>query len=118
MLAQYGFIFILTIFAFVLPTVAVLMGWFLGPRRPDPIKMETYESGVQTIGDTWVQFRVQYYLIGLIFLIFDVEVIFLFPIAIAYKHLSMFAVLSTVTFVVILLLGLMLEWRKGALEWS
>jgi len=80
--------------------------------------MDTYESGVQTIGDTWVQFRAQYYLLGLIFLIFDVEVIFLFPIAIAFKHLSLFGTVATVTFVVILLLGLLLEWRKGALEWS
>ncbi|MCB0161557.1 MAG: NADH-quinone oxidoreductase subunit A, partial [Caldilineaceae bacterium] len=74
--------------------------------------------GVETIGDTWVQFRAQYYLIGLIFLIFDVEVIFLFPIALAFDQLSLFAVLTTMTFVVILLLGLALEWRKGALEWK
>ncbi|MCX6045352.1 MAG: NADH-quinone oxidoreductase subunit A [Chloroflexi bacterium] len=118
MLTQYGFILILSIFAFALPTAAVMMGWFLGPRRPDAVKTATYESGVETIGDTWVQFRAQYYLIGLIFLIFDVEVIFLFPIALAYKHLSLFSVVSTITFVVILLLGLLLEWRKGALEWS
>ncbi len=118
MLTQYGFILILSIFAFALPTAAVMMGWFLGPRRPDAIKTATYESGVETIGDTWVQFRAQYYLIGLIFLIFDVEVIFLFPIALAYKHLSLFSVVATITFVVILLLGLLLEWRKGALEWN
>jgi NADH-quinone oxidoreductase subunit A len=117
MLTQYGFILILSIFAFTLPTVAVLLGWLLGPKRPDAIKTSTYESGVETIGDTWVQFRAQYYLIGLIFLIFDVEVIFLFPIALAYAQLSLFAVLATITFVVILLLGLFLEWRKGALEW-
>ena len=73
---------------------------------------------METIGDTWVQFKAQYYLIGLIFLIFDVEVIFLFPIAIAYGKLSLFAVFSTVIFVLILLLGLLLEWRKGALEWE
>jgi NADH-quinone oxidoreductase subunit A len=65
-----------------------------------------------------VQFRAQYYLIGLIFLIFDVEVIFLFPIALAYSQLSLFAVVAAITFVLILLLGLFLEWRKGALEWS
>ena len=118
MLAQYGFILILSIFAFVLPTVAILMGVWLGPKRPDAIKNATNESGVETIGDTWVQFRAQYYLIGLIFLIFDVEVIFLFPIALAYKSMSLFGVVATITFVVILLLGLALEWRKGALEWN
>jgi len=118
MLEQYGFVLILSVIAFIIPLVAIVVGALLGPKRPDPIKNATYESGVETIGDTWVQFRAQYYLIGLIFLIFDVEVIFLFPIALAYQRLSMFAVLATMTFVVILLLGLLLEWRKGALEWS
>jgi NADH-quinone oxidoreductase subunit A len=118
MLTQYGFILILSTFAFLLPGVAVVLGWLLGPKRPDSVKNTTYESGVETIGDTWVQFRAQYYLIGLIFLIFDVEVIFLFPIALAYSQLSLFAVVAAITFVLILLLGLFLEWRKGALEWS
>ena len=117
-LENYAFVLILSVLAFVLPLVAIILGMILGPRRPDPVKTATYESGVETIGDTWVQFRAQYYLIGLIFLIFDVEVIFLFPIALAYERLSMFAVLATITFVVILLLGLFLEWRKGALEWQ
>ena len=79
MLSQYGFVLILSGIALLIPVAATLIGHFLGPRRPDPIKNETYESGVETIGDTWVQFRAQYYLIGLIFLIFDVEVIFLVP---------------------------------------
>jgi NADH:ubiquinone oxidoreductase subunit 3 (subunit A) len=118
MLSNYAFVLILSVLAFSLPTVAVILGWLLGPKRPDVVKTSTYESGVETIGDTWVQFKAQYYLIGLIFLIFDVEVIFLFPIALAYEQLSMFGVVATITFVVILLLGLFLEWRKGALEWQ
>lgn len=118
MLSQWGFVLILSAIAVIIPVAAVTLGHFLGPRRSDPIKNETYESGVETIGDTWVQFRGQYYLIGLIFLIFDVEVIFLFPIAIAYQDLSFFSVIAAVTFVLILILGLFLEWRKGALEWS
>ena len=118
MLNNYAFVLILSILAFALPGVAVLMGMLLGPRRPDSIKNATYESGVETIGDTWVQFRAQYYLIGLIFLIFDVEVIFLFPIALAYDGLNLFGVFATMAFVIILLLGLFLEWRKGALEWQ
>ena len=118
MLSNYAFILILTVMAFALPLVAIVLGMLLGPKRPDVIKTATYESGVETIGDTWVQFRAQYYLIGLIFLIFDVEVIFLFPIAVAYQQLSLFGVAATITFVLILLLGLFLEWRKGALEWQ
>lgn len=118
MLGNFAFILILSGVAFIIPLAAILIGYLLGPRRPDPIKTDTYESGIETIGDTWVQFKAQYYLIGLIFLIFDVEVIFLFPIAVAYKQLSLFGVMATVTFVLILLLGLLLEWRKGALEWA
>jgi NADH:ubiquinone oxidoreductase subunit 3 (subunit A) len=118
MQGQWAFVLILSGIALLIPVAAILIGHFLGPRRPDPIKNETYESGVETIGDTWVQFRAQYYLIGLIFLIFDVEIIFLFPIAIAFNSLSLFSVTATITFVVILLLGLFLEWRKGALEWG
>ena len=118
MLSQYGFVLILSGIALLIPVAAITIGHFLGPRRPDPVKNQTYESGVETIGDTWVQFRPQYYLIGLIFLIFDVEVIFLFPIAVAFKTLEPFSVLATMTFVVILIVGLFLEWRNGALEWN
>ncbi len=118
MLGNFGFVLVLSVVAFIIPLAAIVVGKLLAPRRPDAIKNSTYESGVQTIGDTWVQFRAQYYLIGLIFLIFDVEVIFLFPIAVAFEQLTMFGVLATVTFVLILLLGLFFEWRKGALEWS
>ena len=118
MLSNYAFILILSVLAFALPLVAVVLGSLLGPKRPDAVKNATYESGVETIGDTWVQFKAQYYLIGLIFLIFDVEVIFLFPIALAYEQLSLFGVAATIVFVVILMLGLFLEWRKGALEWQ
>src|SRR5690606_5091956 len=99
MLSNYAFVLILSVLAFTLPLVAVVLGWLLGPKRPDAVKNATYESGVETIGETWVQFRAQYYLIGLIFLIFDVEVIFLFPIALAYDQLSLFGVAATITFV-------------------
>ncbi len=118
MLQQYSFLLILSGLAIIVPLSAIVIGVLLGPHRPDPVKTATYESGVETIGDTWIQFRAQYYLIGLIFLIFDVEVIFLFPIALAYDSLGLFSVVMAVTFVVILLLGLILEWRKGALDWQ
>ena len=118
MLNQYGFILMLSAIALLIPVAAITIGHFLGPRRPNPIKNETYESGVETIGDTWIQFRAQYYLLGLVFLIFDVEVIFLFPIAVAFQNLSFFSVLAAVSFVLILILGLFLEWRKGALDWK
>ena len=86
MLSQYFFILVMSGLAVVLPLAAIVMGHFLGPRRPDEIKNDIYESGVETIGETWVQFRAQYYLIGLVFVVFDVEALFLFPIALAYTR--------------------------------
>ena len=118
MLGNFGFVLALSFVAFIIPLAAIVVGRLLAPRRPDPIKNSTYESGVETIGDAWVQFRAQYYLIGLIFLIFDVEALFLFPIAVAFQQMSIFGVLATITFVPILALGLFFEWRKGSLEWS
>ncbi len=118
MLSQYAFILILSVFGMILPIAAVSIGWLLGPRRPDPIKNDIYESGMKTIGDTWVQFRAQYYLIGLVFLVFDLEVIFLFPIAIAYGQLTLASVAAVVLFITLLVVGLAYDWRKGGLEWQ
>jgi NADH:ubiquinone oxidoreductase subunit 3 (subunit A) len=94
------------------------MAYFMRPRRPNKVKTETYECGIETIGDSWVQFKVQYYLYALVFLIFDIETIFLFPWAVAYKQLSLFALLEMVIFIVLLAVALIYAWRKGALEWA
>lgn len=120
MLTNYAFILILSIFGLILPITAVLAGWVLGPRRPDPIKNDIYESGLRTFGDTWVQFRAQFYLIGLVFLVFDLEVIFLFPIALAYGRpgFGLVPVLATLFFMFLLVVGLIYDWRKGGLEWQ
>ena len=118
MLSQYAFILIMAAIALLLPVAAILIGHILGPRRPDAVKNAVYESGVETIGDTWVQFRAQYYLIGLVFVVFDVEAIFLFPIAVAYERLGLFAVFATILFILLLIVGLLYDWRKGALEWQ
>ncbi len=102
----------------VMPTSLVVIGLLLGPKRPNPIKTDTYECGVQTWGETWVQFKIQYYLFALVFLVFDIEVAFLYPWAVAYKALPLFAVLEGVLFIVLLTAALIYAWRKGALEWS
>ncbi len=102
----------------VMPTSLVVIGLLLGPKRPNPIKTDTYECGVQTWGETWVQFKIQYYLFALVFLVFDIEVAFLYPWAVAYKALPLFAVLEGVLFIVLLTAALVYAWRKGALEWS
>lgn len=118
MLEQYGFIGIMALIALVFPFVGLAAAWLLRPKRPDPLKNSIYECGVETIGETWVQFRAQYYLFALIFVVFDIEAIFLFPFAVAFNQLTLFAVFETILFVLILAVGLIYVWRKGALEWQ
>jgi NADH-quinone oxidoreductase subunit A len=90
----------------------------LAPRKPNPIKASTYECGMETVGASWVQFKAQYYVFALVFLVFDVEVVFLFPWAAAINALPMFAVIEGIIFILILVAGLVYAWRKGMLEWS
>ena len=89
----------------------------LAPRKPNPIKQQTYECGIETVGETWVQFKVQYYIFALVFLIFDIELVFLFPWAVAFDMLPLFAVFEGILFILILVAGLIYAWRKGVLEW-
>ncbi len=117
MLSQYAFIGVFAIVAFALPIIGLLMAWLLRPKKPNPAKNSTYECGVETIGDTWVQFKAQYYLYALIFVVFDVEAAFVFPWAVAYNKLGVYALIEMVLFVAILLGGLLYAWRKQALEW-
>lgn len=117
MLNDWLFIGLLLIFAPLLPGAALIIARFIAPRKPNRIKKEIYECGVETVGDTWVQFKVQYYLFALIFLIFDIEVVFLYPWAVAFDQLPLFAVLEGALFIIILVAGLIYAWRKGALEW-
>jgi len=118
MLNDWLFIGIFLVLAPILPAVALLIPRVIAPKKPNPLKSQTYECGIETVGDTWVQFRVQYYIYALIFLIFDVELVFLFPWAVAFDQLALFAVLEGVLFILILVAGLIYAWRKGALEWA
>jgi NADH-quinone oxidoreductase subunit A len=116
-LTDWQFIGIFLVLSPIFPAMPVILNHFLGPRKPNPLKQSTYECGIETVGDTWIQFKVQYYIFALIFVVFDVEAVFLFPIAAAYDQLTLFAVFEVVLFVVILAVGLAYAWRKGALEW-
>jgi len=111
------FIGIFLLLAPVFPALALVIPRLIAPRKPNPLKSQTYECGIETVGDTWVQFRVQYYIFALVFLIFDVETVFLFPWAVAFGQLPLFAVMEGVLFILILVAGLMYAWRKGVLEW-
>ena len=121
-LEQYGHLGILLLFAIAFPSIPLLSSWALQrlkvrPRVPNVVKEDTYECGVETEGPTWVQFNFRYYLIALIFVIFDVEVIFLFPLAMALDSLTIFGLVAGLIFMGALALGLLYEWRKQALEW-
>ena len=115
---QYGLIGIFAVIAFLFPIVTLSFTWLIRPRRSNPLKNSTYECGIETVGDAWVQFRAQYYLFALIFVVFDIEAIFLFPFAVAFNQIGMFALVEAIIFVFILLFGLVYAWKKDALEWQ
>ena len=118
MLNSYNFVAIMLVVALGFPLVALGMAWIIRPKRPTHLKHLTYECGLETIGDTWVQFKVQYYIYALIFVVFDVETVFLFPWAVAYKQLGLYALVEMFIFIAILVVGLAYAWRKGVLRWS
>ena len=117
MLNDWIFIGIFLLLAPVFPAMALLIPRLIAPRKPNPLKSETYECGIETYGETWVQFKAQYYIFALVFLIFDIEIVFLFPWAVAFDQLPFFAVMEGVIFILILVVGLLYTWRKGVLEW-
>ena len=117
MRSEWLYIGLFLIMGVVVPLVPLILSRFVAPRKPNPIKSSTYECGMETVGDSWVQFRAQYYIFALVFLVFDVETVFLFPWALALDRLPLFAVLEGILFVLILIVGLVYAWRKGMLEW-
>lgn len=107
---------ILTAFTFV--SIALLVAKFISPRSYNPQKEEAYECGIPTRGQSWMQFRVGYYLFAILFLMFEVETVFLFPWAVIVKDLGVSGLTSILFFLIVLALGLAYAWRKGALEWK
>ena len=96
---------------------ALLTNRLLSPRKPNPVKLSTYECGEEPVGSPWIRFNTRFYVIALIFIVFDVEVLFLYPWAVNLKSLGMFAWIEMAVFVVILAVGLAYVWAKGDLEW-
>src|SRR5919197_3160343 len=117
MLESFGPVAIFLVVAVVFPIVPLILSSFIHPKRPNRVKLQPYESGVETIGPTHIQFRTRYYLYALIFVIFDVEAIFLFPWAVAFNNLGLFALIEMAVFIGFLLVAFAYAWRKRALEW-
>jgi NADH:ubiquinone oxidoreductase subunit 3 (subunit A) len=115
---EWLYIGIFLVIGIIVPIVPLVFSRLVAPRKPNPIKQSTYECGIETVGDSWVQFKAQYYIYALVFLVFDVETVFLFPWALSLKQLPLFVVLEGVLFIAILVAGLVFAWRKGMLEWA
>jgi NADH-quinone oxidoreductase subunit A len=94
-----------------------LLAKILRPSAPEPIKLDTYECGEQPIGTAEIQYNVRFYIYALLFVVFDVEAIFLFPWALVYRSLGLFAFVEMLVFIAILVFGLFYAWRKGVLKW-
>ncbi len=97
---------------------ALLVTHLLGPKRHDPIKHDTYECGIDYKGDSRKRFSVKFYLVAVLFVLFDLEVVFMYPWAVNFRELGMFGFVTMGIFLVILTVGLLYEWKKGALEWD
>lgn len=122
MLADYAYIAILLIAAISFPILILVVHNVLSykSKRPDPlnVKTSTYECGMQTIGTPWVQFNFRYYFYALLFVIFDVETVFLLPWAVHFKELRLFGFIEMLIFILILVVGLVYAWKKRVMEWK
>jgi NADH-quinone oxidoreductase subunit A len=118
MLTEFGKIFIFFLVAILFVVIAVLAAKILRPSRPTKEKLLTYECGENAEGSPWVKFNIRFYVVALIFLIFDVEVVLLIPWAMVYKQFGIGGFLVGAVFLFLLGLGMAYEWRKGDLEWE
>jgi len=118
MLTEFGRILIFFILGIVFVAGGLFASWALRPKRPYPEKLAAYECGEEPIGNAWVRFNIRFYVIALIFLVFEVEVVFLFPWALVYRELGMIAFLEMAVFLAILIVGFIYVWVKGDLDWD
>ena len=118
MLIDYLPIAIYLIIAIGFAGIVVLLSQFLGPQKPSPEKLMPYECGIDPIGSARFRFGVKFYIIAMLFIVFDIEAVFLYPWAVIFKELKIFGLIEMAIFIAILFLGLAYVWRKGALEWE
>ena len=113
-------VFVIAALGFAISPLFLAWLWsrYFSPKKPGPEKNAIYECGLESKGDAWVQFRSEYYLYAIIFLIFDVETIFLLPFAVAFTGLPVGAFIAMMVFLLLLIEGLIWAWRKGVLKWS
>jgi NADH-quinone oxidoreductase subunit A len=118
MLLSYLPILILVLLAAGFATVTLLLSSVLGPRRPTRDKLSPYECGIDPIGSARERFSVKFYLVAMLFILFDIEIVFLYPWAVNLRSLKVFGFLEMLLFLGILLIGLLYVWKRGGLEWT
>lgn len=116
--SNYLPILVILIVASLVGITPLILGLLLRPRRPYSIKTSPYESGTPPIGDTRYKFSVKFYIIAMLFMVFDVETVFLYPWAVAYDKIGLYGFIEMMIFIFILLIGYIYAWEKGALEWQ
>jgi NADH-quinone oxidoreductase subunit A len=118
MLAEYLPVLIFIGLGVGIGMMLLMLGWLIGPRRPDPEKLSPYECGFEPFEDSRMKFDVRYYLVAILFIIFDLEIAFFFPWAVALDQLGLFGLIAMIPFLGLLTVGFIYEWRRGALEWD
>ena len=118
MLENYLPVLIFLIVGVVMGSIMITVGYVLAPNRPDKEKLSAYECGFEAFEDSRMKFDVRYYLVAILFIIFDLEIAFLFPWAVVLDQIGMFGFWAMVLFLGILVVGFIYEWKKGALEWE
>jgi len=118
MLENYLPVLVFIVVGVVVGAVFLTIGFLVAPRRPDSEKLSPYECGFEAFEDSRMKFDVRYYLVAILFIIFDLEIAFLFPWAVVLKKIGMFGFLAMCLFLGILVIGFIYEWKKGALEWE
>lgn len=118
MLENYLPVLVFLIIGGAVGAVMLALGWILGPTRPDAEKLSPYECGFEAFDDSRMKFDVRYYLVAILFIIFDLEIAFLFPWAIVLEQIGWFGFAGMSVFLGILVIGFIYEWKKGALEWE
>ena len=117
MARDYAIIGLMFLSAVVMGSSMIMMGRFVRPSNPNPTKEAPYESGVPDVAPPKMRYTPRFYVVALLFVVFDIEAIFLYPWAVAFDAVGLYGYLQAVAFIVILLGGLAYEWKKGALEW-
>lgn len=117
-LSSYAPILIHMLFAGTLAAALILVSWLIGEHKPTRSKLDPYECGILPTGDARQPFQVKFYLVAMLFILFDVEAVFLFPWAVIYRDLGMFGFVEMFLYIMILLAGYVYAWKKGALDWK